>query len=126
MDEKLFQNVLDKIQDYLPADWRKMVFFAGYTEGSYSMKFYSKAQRGSFTDCFSLPGIKRTKLIKTFMDIDKILARERAGLEGESRWTVFTMMVDSDGNMKTEFDYNDHSDDMVMYEKEWEQKYLIN
>ena len=107
MNEKLFQNVLEQIQEYLPADWRKMVFFAGYTEGSYSMKFYCNDHRGSYIDCFSLTGIKRTKLIKTFMDIDKILARERARLEREFRWTVFTMMVDSEGNMKTEFDYDE-------------------
>ena len=108
MNEKLFQNVLEQIQEYLPADWRKMVFFAGYTEGSYSMKFYCNDHRGSYIDCFSLTGIKRARL------------------EREFRWTVFTMMVDSEGNMKTEFDYDDHSDDMVLYEKEWEQRYLIN
>jgi len=32
MNEKLFQDIFDKVQDYLPADWEKMVFFAGYTD----------------------------------------------------------------------------------------------
>lgn len=124
MDEKLFQGVFDKIQDYLPAEWNKVVFFAGYTNGSYSMKFYSKDMGESFIDCFSLPGITKAKLIKTFMDIDKILSKERVGLESEAKWTVFTMIVDAEGNMKTYFDYMNHSEDMISYEKEWKKKYL--
>ena len=124
MNEKVFQEVWDKIQDYLPADWQRMVFFAGYTEDSYSMKFYSKPDNGSYIDCFRLPGAVKAKLIKLFMDVNKILAEERKKLDDKNKWTVFTMMVDSDGNMKADFDYSDHSEDMISYEREWKKKYL--
>lgn len=125
MDEKIFQEVWDKIQDYLPDGWKKVVFFAGYTEGSYGMKFYCKSDGGSYIDCFRLPGAIKTKLIRTFMDVDKILAKERKKLDGKNKWTVFTMMVDADGNMKAEFDYSDYSEDMISYEREWKNKYLL-
>jgi len=59
------------------------------------------------------------------MDIDKILAEERMSLDEKNRWTVFTMQVDSDGNMRTEFDYIDHTEDMVSYEREWKERYLL-
>lgn len=124
MEEQLFQDIFDKIQDDLPAEWNKVVFFAGYSDESYSMKFYSKDIGGGFIDCFSLPGITKAKLIKTFMDIDKILSKERNRLEGENKWTIFTMIVDAEGNVKTYFEYGDHSDDMISYEREWKKKYL--
>ena len=124
MNEKLFQSIFEKIQNYLPADWRKMVFFAGYTEGSYSMKFYSKGCEGSFIDCFSLQGITRAKLINTFMDIDKILLKARSSLEGKAKWTIFTLIVDFEGNMQAYFDYANHSEDMIDYEERWKEKYL--
>ncbi|MEZ3461740.1 MAG: antitoxin YezG family protein [Lachnospiraceae bacterium] len=125
MNEKLFQDIFDKVQDYLPADWEKMVFFAGYTDGSYSMKFYSRNNGAEYIDCFCLQGITKKMLIRLFMDIDKILAEERMSLDEKNRWTVFTMQVDSDGNMRTEFDYIDHTEDMVSYEREWKERYLL-
>lgn len=36
------------------------------------------------------------------------------------------MTVESDGRMKTEFDYGDHSEDLIAYEAEWKKKYLIS
>lgn len=124
MNQKVFQDVFDKISDYLPVAWEKMVFYAAYTEGSYSMKFYSQNDQGEYMDCFSIPGIERNKLIRLFMDIDKVLSKERICLDDKNRWSVFTMVVDFKGNMKTEFDYNDGSEDMIAYEKKWKRKYL--
>lgn len=124
MNEKVFQNVFDKIQDYLPVDWEQVIFFAGYTAGSYSMKFYFKSSGGEYIDCFSLSSVTKTMLTRLFIEIDKILTEERNILDEKNRWTVFTMKVNYKGNMKTEFDYSDHSADMISYEKEWKKKYL--
>ena len=124
MDNNLFQNVFDLIQDYLPDGWEKTVLFVGYTTGSYTMKFYAKKNR-DYIDCFSFEGVSKADLIKLFMKIDKVLKAERDKLSGKEKWTVFTMSVDSTGSMKTFFDYEDHSEDMIAYEKEWKKKYLI-
>lgn len=35
-----------------------------------------------------------------------------------------TMIVDADGNMKTEFDYSDISEDSIGYEQNWRKKYI--
>lgn len=123
MDEKIFQDVFDIVADFLPKDWDRMVFFAGYTEGSYSMKFYSKAEKGEYVDCFNLPGASKAKLVKAFMEIDKIVSKSRKE-QGVNNWTVFSMSVDSNGKMKTNFEYDDHSEDMVAYEKKWTEKHL--
>ena len=122
-ENNIFQNVFDLIQDYLPDGWKKTVLFVGYTKGSYSMKFYAKTN-SKYIDCFSFAGVSKADLIKLFMKIDKVLKAERDKLTGKDKWTVFTMLVDSTGTMKTFFDYDDHSDDMIEYEKKWKKKYL--
>lgn len=125
MDNNLFQNVFDLIRDYLPDGWEKTVLFVGYTTGSYSMKFYAKTN-SDYIDCFSFADVSKADLIKLFMKIDKVLNAEREKLTGKDKWTVFTMSVDSTGAMKTFFDYDDHSEDMIAFEKEWKKKYLMS
>lgn len=124
MDEKIFQNVFDIISDFLPDGWNRIVFFAGYTKGSYSMKFYSKTEKGGYVDCFRIPGASKTKLVKAFMDIDKLLSKSRMEMGETNAWTIFSMSVDCNGNMKTDFEYDDHSEDMMAYEKKWAEKHL--
>ena len=87
------------------------------------MKFYAKLN-DEYIDCFSFKGVSKATLIKLFMKIDKILKSERDKIKKKDKWTVFTMSVDSNGAMKTFFDYNDHSEDMIAFEKEWQKKYL--
>lgn len=125
MENSLFQSVFDLIQEYLPDGWKKTVLFVGYTTGSYTMKFYAK-MNSDYIDCFSFEGVSKADLIKLFMKIDKVLKAERDKLSGKDKWTVFTMSVDSTGAMKTFFDYDDHSEDMIAFEKEWKKKYLTS
>jgi hypothetical protein len=58
------------------------------------------------------------------MDINKVLSAERKTLDDKNKWTVMTMIVDADGNMKTEFDYTDISENAIAYERNWKEKYI--
>ncbi len=124
MDVLIPQYVFDKIKPFLPDGWDRVIFYAEYTAGSYSMRFYSKSGDKPFVDCFSLPGASKGLLIKSFLEIDGILSKNRNEKGINNSWTVFTMKVDADGHMKTEFDYEDHSDDVLSFKKKWENKYL--
>lgn len=124
MNEKLFQNIFDKIQEGLPSEWKRIAFYAGYTGGSYSMKYYVDNGKDGYIDCFSLDNIKKAQIIKLFMSIDKIISPERKKLNEKDRWTVLSMIVNSDGKMKTEFDYTDISENAISYEQEWKAKNL--
>ena len=117
MNDKIFQEIFDRLQDYLPEDWKRVIYFVGYTKGSYSMKFYTQNEEGEYFDCFHLQGITKGQIIKLFMDIDKIISKERAKLADKDKWSSLTMRVEKNGAMKTDFDYEDHTDDMVLYEK---------
>lgn len=126
MDDKLFQNIFDRIQPVIPESWEKLVFYAAYFNGSYTMKFYVDCGNGKYHDCFHIAGVDRIQLIKLFMNLDKELSEERNKLEISSRWNVFTMTVCADGTMKSDFDYTEISDDFTAYEKEWKYHYLSN
>lgn len=124
MSEIIYQKVFDEIQNDLPEGWTRMVFFVAYTEGSYSMKYYYRLDGEGYLDCFSQSGSKMSQLINKFMTIDKILSEERNMLPEEKRWTVMTMVVDANGSFKTEYDYCDVSENMITYERTWENRYL--
>jgi hypothetical protein len=124
MDSEIFQKIIDKLIPLLPNEWEKLIFFVGYTSGSYTMKYYTSDGKGIYTDCFSQSGVNRMQLIKAFMSIDEILQAERSKLDDKNKWTVLTMMVGSDGSMKTEVDYVDISENAIAYEQSWKRKYI--
>ncbi len=124
MEDKSFQKIFGVLESVLPEHWKRLVLFAGYTQGSYTMKYYVKDDNDLYTDCFSQNVIGNAQLIKVFMNIDKIIKVERDKLDDKSKWSVMTMIVDADGNMKTEFDYSDISDDSIGYEQNWKKKYI--
>ena len=124
MEDKSFQKIFGVLESVLPEHWKRLVLFAGYTQGSYTMKYYVKDDNDLYTDCFSQNVIGNAQLIKVFMNIDKIIKIERDKLDDKSNWSVMTMIVDADGNMKTEFDYSDISEDSIGYEQNWRKKYI--
>lgn len=123
MNEEIFQNIFDNLQDLLPESWAKMVFYAGYTSGSYSMKFYVDIG-DKYIDCFNLPGLSRSQLLTTFIRINEELSSERDKQIPGNRWNIFTMTVDSRGMMHTDFDYTNIDENAIEYERKWKEKYL--
>lgn len=124
MNDKIFQSIFNLVQEKLPMDWKKLVLYISYTQGSYGMKYYVFDEKGKYIDCFSQKDISKKQLITLFVEIDKILAPERKALDEKDRWSVMSMIVFSDGKMKVEFDYTDISENIIAYEKEWQKKYL--
>ena len=120
--DKEFQQLFDVLQEGISISWEKIVFYAAYFEDSYTMKFYV-LNNGKYMDCFDITD--EDSLIYTFDSIDKILNPSRIAMSPNKRWKVLTMNVDNNGNMKSEFEYNDISDNMVEYFKNWKEKYLV-
>ena len=124
MNDKIFQNIFNLVQEKLPIDWEKLILYISYTQGSYGMKYYVFDKEGRYIDCFSQKDISKKQLITLFVEIDKILAPERNALDEEDRWSAMSMIAYSDGKMKVEFDYTDISENTIAYEEEWQKKYL--
>ena len=123
MNEKIFQEVFDLVYPVLPEDWEKLCFFAEYEVDGFTIKFYCKI-KGTYIDCYHMDTISMGDLLRLFFAIAEVLSKERASLDDKNRWTVLTMRVESNGRMRADFDYEDHSEDIISFEREWEKKYL--
>lgn len=125
MSNEIFQKIFDILNPTLPTKWKKMIFYVAYYKGSYSMKYYTSDKEGLFADCFSQKGANKAMLIKIFININKMLMEERNALADKDKWSVMTMIVDSNGSIKAEFDYTDISEEPIEYEKKWKETYII-
>lgn len=124
MNNAIFQKIFDMLQPVLPKEWKKLVLYVGYTAGSYTMKYYTSDTNGVYTDCFRQKNINKAQLINLFMHIDKVVESERKKLDDKNKWSVMTMIVDIDGSMKSEFEYEDISENAIAYEQSWKEKYI--
>jgi len=124
MNETLFQEIFDELQNYMPDKWEKVVLYVEYSAGSYSMKYYIKVD-GTYVDCFNLKNVSKAHLIKLFMNLDKKISIERNKLDDNNRWSVMTMIVDSEGGFTTDFDYSDLTENTIEYQKNWKKKYIV-
>ena len=124
MDNLDFQCVYDSIAPYLPDGWRQIFFRASYTQGSYGMKFYVQAADGSCVDCFKLPGVSKTQLIRAFMDIDRALAPGRQALPEGKKWSALVVEIQADGDFHASFEYDGEEGHVVSNQLAWEKKFL--
>lgn len=119
-----YQSIFNTLQNVLPDDWHKVVFYAEYGEESYSMKYFVDTGSGLFTDCFKLKGIPKSNIIKVFSMIDSQITPVRKEMSKKDLWCVMTLTVDDSGNFKADFEYNDISESSVAYFQEWKKLYL--
>ncbi len=123
MNEKVYQAIFNTIAPFLPESWTKLVVYLEYGEDSYSFAFfYSDGKK--YIKCFDIPKITEKSLFASFNKIDKIVAPERKKIRGDI-WSNMTMIVDSNGNMHTDFDYTDLSSGTYQFKKAWKKKYLV-
>ena len=123
MNEKVYQAIFNTIAPLLPEFWDKLVVYLEYGEDSYSFSFfYSDGKK--YIKCFDIPGVPEEALFTSFKKIDQVVTPERNKIKGDL-WSNMTMIVDSDGNMHTDFDYTDLTFGAYQYKKAWKKKYLV-
>ena len=118
------QSIFIILQEILPDNWHKVVFYAEYGESSYSMKYFVDFGDGQYIDCFRLKGITKQDIIKAFAVIDSQIMPIRKELSKKDTWTVMTLVVDENGNFKADYEYKDISEDLVGYYNGWKNRYL--
>lgn len=119
-----YQSIFNTLQEVLPDDWHKVVFYAQYGENSYSMKYFVDSGDGVYTECFKLKGISKKDIIKAFAVIDSQIMPVRKELSKKDSWSVMTLVVDDTGNFKADYEYEDISEDSIGYYQRWKEKYL--
>jgi hypothetical protein len=111
-----FQNIVNQLQAIMPNGWKKGIFMAEYTSGSYSMKCYADTGKG-YKICNS------RDISNAFKNINKELNSSRDSLDTDP-WYSITIHFDKSGKFKSEFDYTSHDGDVLAYKKKWENKYI--
>ena len=119
-----YQGIFNTLQEVLPDDWHKVVFYANYGDSSYSMKYFVDSGDGLYTDCFKLKDIPKRDIIKAFAVIDSQIMPIRKELSKKDTWSVMTLVVDDEGNFKADYEYDDISEDTIGYYQRWKEKYL--
>lgn len=121
MNDKIYQLIFDEVSDFLPEEWTDLIVYLEHGEEAYSYCFYVKTH-GKYIKCFDL-NIPEEKLLSAFARIEKKVSTERNKLD--KCWSNMTMIIDGNGNMKTDFDYTDLSRGNYQYKKAWKKKYLV-
>ena len=124
MKDISYQGLFNTLQEVLPDDWHKVVFYAQYGESSYSMKYFVDLGNGVYTDCFKLKDIPKRDIIKAFAVIDSHIMPIRKELSKKDTWSVMTLIVDNEGDFKADYEYEDISEDTIGYYQRWKEKYL--
>jgi len=124
MKESLYQDIFDKMQCALPNNWKKVILYVAYMEGSYSMKYYVQGENREYQDCFSLGTLPKVKIVRLFMELDKMISPVRKNLAKNDKWSCMTMIVDASGKFRTKFDYEE-IEDPIEYEQKWKKKILV-
>lgn len=122
LQQQLPQKVFDELQKVLPEWWQAVAFYAGYMSGgSYEMKCYVKDAEGIYHSCFNC--MDTLELLDIFDNIDVAICEIRNNLQPKNKWTVFTMDVDLEGNMKTSFEYENIDKCSIQNQSQWSRKY---
>ena len=104
--------------DLLPDNsWQKIVMFAQITKYSYEIKFWVK-NKNTWKDCFNI--IPRQQLRDSFKEIYDILLPDQK----DKNWYSLTYILDNDGKVVVDYEYNDYSKFPYLYEQSWKKKYL--
>ena len=122
MNNKVYQEIYDELAKYLPVGWEKIVVYLEYGNDAYTFSFYVLV-KGKFIKCYNLPGVEEENLLKSYRRIDKVIPKIRNKEFGE--WTNMTLVVTNQGDMTTDFDYTDLTEDSYRYKKEWKNRYLV-
>ncbi len=124
MNDIPYQNIFDALQEVLPGQWHKVVFYAEYGESSFSMKYFVDLGDGEYVDCFKLSNISRREIIQAFSVIDRIILPARQAMSKIDTWSVMTLVVDDKGSFRAEYEYDDIAGNYTEYYETWKNKYL--
>lgn len=118
----LYNGLFGKIEENLPNGWEKVVMYVRYT-GKYEIKFFVLQSR-HWKDCYSIPGVNKSALVKLFDKYSKKRASIKEVFGEKKPNSIMTFAVNRNGSWKN---YQDFKEDFVMHpdwELIWKKKYL--
>lgn len=120
-----YQEIYNELEQYFPAAWERIVYYAEYGEGVYQMEFFVRDATGKYTKCFDLNGVAMEDLLSSFKKIDRMIKEVRKDLDDKDKWSNLTVIIEKTGEFDAQFDYTNLLDSGYEYKEAWKKKYLI-
>ena len=128
LQQKVYQDIFSKIQEFLPTDWQKVDFHMYHTSRFFGIKYFVLTKENEWVDCFKI--LDENVETELFLSIDDDVAVVWNQLPKKQKWYVLNMIIDNQGYINVSYDYADgvQNDDLFMYlhnkEKQWEKKFI--
>lgn len=126
-----FELIATKLQEILPADWEKVIFYAEVTDSSYEIFYYVfVSDREAPLQCYDIPElyeIEEEKIDEVFEELYNPLLAEQSDLEhqGKEKWTNYTLVLENNGKFSVNYDFSPLELEGYNYLTEWKKKYLV-
>lgn len=129
--EQLFQKIASKIYEIIPEDWDKVYLFSQVNEHASEVYFYyypkGKSKPIYLFDIIELFEYEEKEFDQLRYDLVNYFEElwQEFRNNGQEEWTNLTLILESTGKFKVDYDYTDLSD-VDDYEQQliWEYKYL--
>ena len=118
-----YENLFQIIQPSLSDGWVKLIVRASFVEDSCNVKYYIKKSDGNVCDCFNLD-YSQHQVLQIIANIHQEFASVRAQLAENKKWNALTIVIDSEGNFHTDFDYSETAWNTEKTVEMWQEKYL--
>lgn len=124
-ENAMLQNIVSILERTLPDAWESVVLYAEYLEDAFSIEYFVKTRVvDNYIKCFDIPDVSRSTLLNDFIEIDKVIAPEREALSPSKRWSTMTLVLQSNGKFRIDYDYSDVADSAYARKKKWKVRYL--
>lgn len=126
-DSQLFSEIMIQMQPILPVSWKKLCLYADVAEDSYEISYYVFVDdRSEPIQCYDIPleyHVSEEDIDNVFASLAELLRKSKS--ENNQTWTIFTFVLLADGTTDVYYDYDDHSNNIFSYKKEWKKKYVV-
>lgn len=117
-----YQQVIECVKQYLPANWKKIALFYWFVDDVVAFDLYIDSGKGFVM--YRDMGMSRQTGIDIFVKLQKVMKANRKSLKESEQWTAFAMKVDSNGKFTVNYDYEYAGEDLIEYEDTWVKKHL--
>lgn len=120
----LFQGIYEKIADYLPTEYEKLVFYAEHQSSAYKFEFFVFSNGTEWIKCYDLQDIELDDLLDSYEEINELITAVKEQDPVSNQWDILTITIDKSGRFSADYQYKDADFDEYQHNAIWRYKYL--
>ncbi len=110
MTDISYNKLFEAVAASLPENWCSVKIIASFKGESCDIRYEAMCADGTWRDCFSLSRDKY-QLFQTLTTLHEEIAYSRNQLSGADKWNAATVMIEADGNFRSDFDYSEQKEE---------------